>query len=319
MIVAEIDQRLTVEIIPQWEQALGEPLTDKLKQVVRLLYVIAIETHIPPPPRQRGPKGHDRGLLARAFVVKALYNAPTTRVLREMLHTQPMLRRLIGWQHRQDIPSEPTFSRAFTAFAALNLGEVVHQALVETYIGNRLVGHLCRDSTEIEAREKALKKSKRAPRPKRQPGRPKKAEEAPPSEPTRLQKQVGQTAQEALRELPSACDIGCKKDSGGYVHYWKGYKTHIDTADGGLPVCVVTTSASLHDSQVAIPMMRTSAGRVTCLYDLMDSAYDAQAIYTVSAQLGHRPIIDKNGRGKQVPPLTRRPSGAIASAASVSG
>lgn len=57
--------------------------------------------------------------------------------------------------------------------------------------------------------------------------------------------------------------------------YWKGYKTHMDTADGGLPVNVLTTSASLHDSQVAIPMMRTSAERVTSLYDLMDSAYDA--------------------------------------------
>lgn len=190
MIVAEMDQRLNEEILPQWEQELGEPLTDKLKQVVRLLHVIAIQTHIPPPPRQRGPKGHDRGLLARAFVVKALYNAPTTRALLEMLPTQPMLRRLIGWQHRQDIPSEPTFSRAFAAFAALNLGAVVHQALVATYIGNRLVGHICRDSTEIEAREKAVKKPKKPARPKRKPGRPKKAEEPPP-EPTRLQKQVG--------------------------------------------------------------------------------------------------------------------------------
>jgi hypothetical protein len=85
------------------------------------------------------------------------------------------------------------------------------------------------------------------------------------------------------------------------VHYWKGYKTHIDTAEGGLPVYVLTTSASLSDSQAAIPMLRTSAERVTSLYDLMDSAYDAQAILTVSELLGHRPIIDKNGRGKETP------------------
>jgi hypothetical protein len=315
MIVAEIAQQLTQEIVPGWEQQLDEPLTDKLKQVVRVLHIVGIQDHLAPPRRSgRGRFPHDRRLLGRAFVVKALYNAPTTTSLIEMLHTQPMLRRLIGWHKRQDIPSEATFSRAFAAFATLNLGEIVHQALVSTYIGERLVGHLCRDSTEIEAREKTAQKPKKQPKPKRKPGRPKKADVPPPPEPTRLQRQRQQTVEEALSELPTACDIGCKKDSDGSVHFWKGYKTHIDTADGGLPVCVLTTSASLHDSQVAIPMLRRSAQRVTSLYDLMDSAYDAQAIYQVCEQLGHKPLIAKNGRGKAVPPLTRRPSVGTVSA-----
>jgi hypothetical protein len=40
---------------------------------------------------------------------------------------------------------------------------------------------------------------------------------------------------------------------------------------------LVLTSASVHDSQVAIPLMTTTSARVFYLYDLMDSAYDAAA------------------------------------------
>ena len=36
--------------------------------------------------------------------------------------------------------------------------------------------------------------------------------------------------------------------------------------------------------------------RVTSLYDLMDSAYDAPQIYEISRRLGHVPIIDHNKR-----------------------
>ena len=38
------------------------------------------------------------------------------------------------------------------------------------------------------------------------------------------------------------------------------------------------TSASLHDSQAAIPLATLSAERTTNLYDLMDAAYDAEQI-----------------------------------------
>jgi len=41
-------------------------------------------------------------------------------------------------------------------------------------------------------------------------------------------------------------------------------------------------------------MMKLTAQKVTSLYDLMDSAYDAESIYQVSRSLGHVPIIDNN-------------------------
>jgi hypothetical protein len=58
----------------------------------------------------------------------------------------------------------------------------------------------------------------------------------------------------------------------------------------------VLTSASVHDSQVAIPLMTMTGARVSYLYDLMDAAYDAAAIHAKSEALGHQPIIDPNYR-----------------------
>jgi hypothetical protein len=57
----------------------------------------------------------------------------------------------------------------------------------------------------------------------------------------------------------------------------------------------VLTAASVHDSQLAIPLATMTAARVTNLYDLMDSAYDDTAIKQHSRDLGHVPIIDING------------------------
>ena len=56
------------------------------------------------------------------------------------------------------------------------------------------------------------------------------------------------------------------------------------------------TSASTHDSQVAIPLGTLTAGRVESLYDLMDAAYDSIEIWAHCILLGHKPIIDVNPR-----------------------
>ena len=209
-----------------------------------------------------------------------------------------------GFLRRKDVPSASTFSRAFHEFAKSNLGDRVHAALVEAHLGDQpgtVVMHVSRDSTAIEAREKPVKKEKPV-KIARKRGRPKKGEQPPAKEARRLVKQVTQTVQEALSELPKQCDVGCKRDSKGNPYYWTGWKCHIDWADGTIPLSVVTTSASLHDSQVAIPLMRKTAERVTSLYDLMDSAYDAPEIHQVSQELGHVPLIDPNKRrGEAIP------------------
>ena len=60
----------------------------------------------------------------------------------------------------------------------------------------------------------------------------------------------------------------------------------------GSPVSAIVTSATLHDSQVAIPLASVTADRITHLYDLMDSAYDVPDIIDHSKALGHNEACD---------------------------
>ena len=76
---------------------------------------------------------------------------------------------------------------------------------------------------------------------------------------------------------------------------------------------VASHSASLHDSQVAIPLIKLTSRKVTYLYDLMDAAYDAKRIEETNRECGHVPITDKNGRGQEVSPWHRMKHNAIKS------
>lgn len=90
--------------------------------------------------------------------------------------------------------------------------------------------------------------------------------------------------------------LGGKRNSKGVTTFWRGYKLHVDVGDGGLPIAALLTSASVHDSQAAVPLMQKSAMRVVGLYDVADSAYDAEAILDFSRSLGHVPVVDANKR-----------------------
>jgi len=290
-------------LIPGLEECCERPLTGKEQQLVSILELIHIEKFAGRPARRFGRKPWERQAMARAFVGKAVYNHPTTCATIEALNASPAFRRLCGFVRRADIPSESTFSRAFGEFAAMQLGDRVHEALVARYVKPELVGHISRDATAIDGREKPMAKV-RPPKPApRKKGRPRRGEVREPKPETRLQRQCRQSAAAALAELPVYCDVGAKKNSKGYKQAWIGYKLHVDVNDCGLPISAVLTAASLHESQVAIPLMKMTSERIDYLYDVMDSAYDAQPIYEVSRSLGHVPIIDKNGRRKDVIPF----------------
>jgi hypothetical protein len=294
---------LTIQsnLFPWLKEELGE-LTSKQKLLVTVLEVIRIEEHIPSHFRLQGRPLSDRIAIARAFVAKAVYDMSTTRILLDRLTCDPVLRRICGWEKVSEIPSESTFSRAFSEFSRSELVSRIHETLIKTTYQEQLVGHISRDSTEIEAREKPVKKDKNNEdinKPKRKRGRPKKGEKVI-KEPTRIQRQGDMSLEKMLEDLPKDCDVGSKKNSKGHIETWVGYKLHIDTADGQVPVSCVLTSASTHDSQVAIPLAELTSKRVTNLYDLMDSAYDASEIRNKSFELGHVPIIDVNPRRDKV-------------------
>ncbi len=287
-----------------WLQEEVEPMTELLGRLVTILDVIGLESFVPDPPRGAGRPREDRRALARAFVAKAVLGISTTSGLIERLAVDKSLRRLLGWERRAQVPSESTFSRAFAEFARGDLPDRMHSALIGRSLGGRIIGVIARDATEIEAREEPVRKDKKddpppsaGAEPQKKQGRPGKGQE--PSDqkrqpkPTRLERQPGQTLSQMLADLPTGCDVGAKKNSKGFKETWIGYKLHIDVACGQIPVSCVLTSASVHDSQVAIPLMTMTSARVIYLYDLMEAAYDADAIARQSQALGHVPLIDR--------------------------
>lgn len=240
--------------------------------------------------------------LAHAFIAKSVDQFPTTSALLDALKSRPVLRQLCGWDSVGELPSEPTFSRAFAQFSADQLAQQIHEQMVKTHAGTKLVGHVSRDATAIEVPERPAPKPAPARTAPRKRGRPKRGQVRPPAPPKRLELQPTRTLAENLADLPGRCDVGCKRNRKGHQESWIGYKLHLDTVDGDFPVSAVLTSASVHDSQVAIPLAQLSAQRVTSLYDLMDSAYDAPQIHAFSRSLGPVPIIDPNPRrGEKIP------------------
>jgi len=291
-------------LFPMLERCLVELPTEQHKRLAAMLDLVRIEEHVPAPLHgQEGRPPCDRRVLARAFVAKAVFNLPTTEALIGRLEGDANLRLICGFRERGEVPSPTTFSRAFAEFAESRLGDRVHEALVEVHLKDTLVGHVSRDATDIVAREKPAKTAQpeaAEPSTKAGKGRRRKAK---PKVPSRLPKQVGQTAQAAISELPTACDRACKRNSKGQFMTWTGYKLHLDVNDAGLPLLALTTSASLHESQTAIPMARITAGRVTALYEVMDSAYAAELIRDVCRSLGHVPIIDPHPGQRKTKPL----------------
>jgi hypothetical protein len=299
---------LQEELFPKLEQAIG-PLSGQLKLLGAVMAAVPIGGLLQQRRHGTGRPARDRTALATAFVAKAILNLPTTRDLISRLNVDEALRRCCGWREAVAVPHESKFSRAFAEFAGTQLPQQLHQAVIAATQRERLIGHIARDSTAIAvrerfpetARQKAAKR--RAKKAKKAGKKPRFVKAKAADRGTRIERQRHQTLDRMLRELPSQCDLGGKKNSHGNEHFWRGYKLHLDVADGQVPISALLTSASLHDSQVAIPLMTLTGQRVTHLYELMDSAYDAGAIHAHSRQLNHVPIIAVHPRRG-----TKRPS-----------
>lgn len=288
-------------LFPHLKQELNH-LTKLQQKFVETLEISQIDSYVPYVGQRKCRPTKSRIALVRAFIAKAVYNMPTTQILIERLKSDLSLRRLCGYEKLEQIPSQPTFSRAFAEFAEMNIAERAHTNIITQYLGNQVIGHVSRDSTAIETREKPFKKPKNQ-QPAKKRGRPKKGEQRV-KEPTRLEKQLsGISLKAMLSDLSKVCDIGTKLNAKGFKSSWQGYKLHIDSSDTGIPISCILTSASVHDSQVAIPLATKTSQRVTSLYDLMDAAYDSPIIKEHSQSLGHVPIIDvrpKRGQKAQV-------------------
>ena len=151
--------RIQSSLFPWLEEQLGE-LTEKEQKIVTTLELIRIERFTAFSRSLHGRPPKERAAIARAFVAKAVYNMPTTRALLDRLACDKKLRRICGWEQKGGIPSESTFSRAFAEFSESQLPACVHQAQISQNLSEDIVGHISRDSTEIEVREKPHKETK---------------------------------------------------------------------------------------------------------------------------------------------------------------
>jgi hypothetical protein len=310
--LAQFKNLLQTELFPALESALG-PLSKQSQLLAAIVSLQPLTRWLRKRRAWTGRRPCDRVCLATAFFAKAVFHLPSTRHLIQRLHSDTPFRRLCGWERAQQVPTEATFSRAFAEFAASGLPAQIHAALVRDSQQERVIEYLARDSTAIEARQRlpedkpkakaaaqprahSAYKTKngwhrRGPRRKKGPHPRAKAGERG----LRLARQQHMTLKEMLADLPQQCALGAKRNSQGHPQYWRGFKLHWDVADGGrIPISCILTSASVHDSQVAIPLMQMSAQRVRWRCELMDSAYDAALIRAQSKKLDHAALIQPN-------------------------
>jgi hypothetical protein len=78
-----------------------DPLMEKQQEFVRVSELAEVQKHMRPYRRQRiGRKRDDRLVILKAFMAKAGYNFPTTKVLIAYLHGSTNLRRLCEWESK---------------------------------------------------------------------------------------------------------------------------------------------------------------------------------------------------------------------------
>ena len=284
-------------LFPELREQLGM-LSSKEEKLIRILDFAQIENSVTTVKVTNPPK--DREEIARAFIAKSVYNLQTTRDLIDRLKIDRVLRVLCGWRYAKDIPSESKFSRVFHELSRQHIAQKSHEQFIRNYLSDTLFMYNASDATAIKMREKPIKKEKTPTKVKRKRGRPKKGEKAIAKKPTILQQQKEMTSvQKMLSLLPVACDVGVKKNAKGYKETWIGGKLHMSVVDGDIPITAIFTGASVHDSSVALPLIKKSSQRVNYLYDLMDAGYDAETIREYSRLYGHRPIIDINPKNSK--------------------
>ena len=140
-----------------------------------------------------------RHALAQAFVAKNVFNLPTTLALIERLTADPVLRRSMRLGGQVRGAKRKHFLACFRGVRGKQPASARPRwALIQKTHKDRLVGHISRDATAIEAREKPVKCPSSAPL---------KAPEAPAAVPfvsQAAQKRRGRSSKKEPRRLERA-------------------------------------------------------------------------------------------------------------------
>jgi len=301
--ISQFHLDLSAPLFVWLESSIG-PMSSEHSEFAALLNEVCVEADVQEVGLFGGRPFYPLRCSARAFLAKAFWNLPTNEALLSRLEADGALRRLCGFHTA--IPSASTLCRHFEELARQSTLDKTLERVVRQRLESQTVYHLVRDSTSIVGREAPLKKQKE-PRAKRRRGRPSKSDPPVVKLPNRIETQLHSDGYlQLIAELPTACDMGTKHCTKGRVMHWCGFKLHIDVTDDGFPVSAITTSASVHDSQAAIPMSRMSSDRCAqVFYELMDKAYDAELVRRALEAQGHVPIIQPKPRAAQLDPAKR--------------
>ena len=283
-------------LFPELKEQLGT-LSSKEEKLIKILDFAQIEKNITILKITNVPK--DRIEIARAMIAKSVYNIQTTRDLIDRLRIDRTLRILCGWRYTTDVPSEAKFSRVFKELSKLNIAQKTHEKFVEEYLKDMIFMYNASDSTKIPLRQKPEKINK-IKKVKVKRGRPKKDEIREIKQATILEQQKDMTCTKDMLSLVSTkCGVGIKQNSKGNKEVWIGGKLHISVVDGDIPITAFYSSANVHDSSVALPLINETSKRVNYLYDLQDAGYDSNIIREFSKKLNHKPIIDINPKNSK--------------------
>ena len=224
--------------------------------------------------------------------VKLYFQERTLSAARERLLSSINLRTIVGmWK----VPSLAVISRKTDELIEIVDFSSLIASVCSSFYKDRLVCHLSIDSTIVEAREKPVKTGK--PQVKRKRGRKMKGlQEQTIAGKKEMQYSFMENGdvEEFLSTLEHRCSVTGKKNSKGNMEWFIGYKAHLAVDDCGIVVAHHVTGACVHDSQVAIPLMRRAKGRCDFLYALMDGGYTSRRIEDFASSIGKVPIIDSH-------------------------
>ena len=241
-----------------------------------------------------GRPGHPLSSILAVWAVKEFFSLKTITSTMELIRSSTTIRTICSLDV---VPSAASVSRRTAELEEAMDIDGMHAALCSAFYGNRLVCNLSIDSTIIGCREKPVVKERRKPTGRRGPKKKGSEEAKSIAEAERRTTELHELEengdiQEYIGTLCSKCSLTGKRNSKGHMQWSIGYKAHLAVDDFGIPVASVVTGACVHDSKVAIPLVRIADSRCTFLYALMDGGYSDKRIAGFISSMEKVPVID---------------------------
>ncbi|MDD5075912.1 MAG: transposase [Sphaerochaetaceae bacterium] len=245
------------------------------------------------------------------MLLKLLYQQRTMKQTLLLLHENGNLKDMLAIT---EVPSEATVGRLSREVERIVPPSSLHGRVVQAYaksLDRLAVGHLSIDSTIVEAREKPVRTRVPKAKPPKKRGRKAKGslDEQQHRERQAQQEQeriayLQESFETSLGKLELRCSVTAKQNSKGKKQWFIGYKAHLATDDHGVPMSFAVTGASVHDSQVAVPLMKKTRETADFLYALLDKGYISPVINDYVGMIGRKAIIDRRAyKGVVADPL----------------